>query len=265
MNRIRSWFPFAVHLSGFALALAPCSMATGRASSALFASLLHLASHCTQRASVSTPITQTKTRKACHADSTLIVPSLASVGLACSQPGQSTRAVIFNGLSGLGFGSPLVLIIAGVQLSTPHQLIATSTAVVTSARAIAASSFTAIYGAALNKSIAAKLPSYIAEAAESAGLPSSSIQAFVGAMASKAPNVASIPGVTPDIIAAGAAAAERALADSFRIIYIIAVPFGVVAVILCFLLPNLSATMHYKIDAPMELFHARQKDSRHQA
>jgi hypothetical protein len=54
------------------------------------------------------------------------------IGLTTIQPGDSTRAVVFAGLAGLGFGGPLVLIIAGVQLSTPHHLIATATALTVS-------------------------------------------------------------------------------------------------------------------------------------
>lgn len=190
---------------------------------------------------------------------------LLAVGMACVQPGASTRFVIFDALSGIGFGSPLILIIAAVQLATPHHLIATSTAVVTSSRAVAASAFTAIYGAALTSGISKKLPSYIAEAAAKEGLPATSIADFVGAIASKAMDgISAIPGVTPNIVAAGLAAAQQAYADSYRVIYIIAVPFGVVAVILCFFIPDLSKTMHYRVDAPLEEIHAKQKREGHE-
>lgn len=183
-----------------------------------------------------------------------------TAGMATVQPGQSTKAIIFDGMAGLGFGAPLILIIAAVQLATPHHLIATATAVVTSSRAVAASSFTAIYGAALNTRIGEKLPSYVAEAAAKAGLPATSIPAFVGAIASKdTAAIPTIPGVTPEIIGAGVAAAQQALADSFRVIYIIAAPFGALAVVMCFFLGDLSKTMHYRVDAPMEELHAKHK------
>lgn len=58
------------------------------------------------------------------------------IGLATIQPGQNANPIGFAALAGLGFGGPLVLIIAGVHLSTPHHLIATATAVVTSSRAV---------------------------------------------------------------------------------------------------------------------------------
>ncbi|CAD6587036.1 MAG: hypothetical protein CYPHOPRED_003766 [Cyphobasidiales sp. Tagirdzhanova-0007] len=180
------------------------------------------------------------------------------VGLATVQPGQSTRTIVFDGLAGLGFGAPFILVIAGVQLSTPHHLIATATAVVTSSRAVAASTFTAIYGAALSTRLDAKIPAYIAKAALAAGLPPSSLPAFVSAIATKdVAALPTIPGVTPPIIAAAIAAVSQALADGFRIIFIIAAPFGLVAIVACYFLGDLSKTMHYRVDAPMEEIHAK--------
>lgn len=60
----------------------------------------------------------------------------ATVGMATVQLNTSTSFVVFNGLAGLGFGAPLVLIISGAQLATPQSLIATGTAVITSTRAV---------------------------------------------------------------------------------------------------------------------------------
>ncbi|EWY84354.1 hypothetical protein FOYG_11814 [Fusarium oxysporum NRRL 32931] len=104
------------------------------------------------------------------------------VGLVTIEPYDSTNAVIFAGLAGLGFGAPLILIVAGVQLSTPDHLIATATAATTSARAIAVTTFTAIYSASLSTRLESYIPSYVAKAALSAGLPKSSLVAFIKAL-----------------------------------------------------------------------------------
>jgi hypothetical protein len=185
---------------------------------------------------------------------------ISQVGLATIQPDQSTRAIVFDGLAGLGFGSLLILIVAGVQLSTPHHLIATATAVVTSSRAIAASTFTAIYAAALTSRTSVKLPSYVASAAQLGGLPPSSVEPFVQALLNNdTATLFSIPGVTPAIVASGLAALKQALADSFRIVYIIAIPFGVVAIILCWFLEDMSKAMTYRVDAPVEELHPKRE------
>lgn len=182
----------------------------------------------------------------------------AIVGLATIRPNESTNAVVFAGLAGFGFGAPLILVITGVQLATPYHLIATATAVTTSSRAIAATVFISIYAAALNKRIGTKLPAYVAKAAAMAGLPPSSIEAFVGALASNNPAaLAKIPGVTPAIIGAGVVALKQAFADSVRVVFIIAAPFGALACLACFFMGDLRKKMDYRVDAPLEELHAK--------
>lgn len=182
----------------------------------------------------------------------------AITGLACIQRNDSTTAIILAGLAGIGFGAPLILIITGVQLSTSHHLIATATAVTTSSRAVAATVFTAIYTASLNSGLDAKIPSYIAKAALDAGLPPTSLKAFITALAgADVAALPGIPGVTPEIIGLGVAALKQAFADSIRVIFIIAAPFGALACIGCFFLGDLKKTMNYRVDAPVEDLHAK--------
>ena len=69
--------------------------------------------------------------------------------------------------------------------------------------------------------------------------------------------LAKVPGVTPAAIAQGARALQQAYADAIRIIFIIAVPFGVVACITCCFLGDLKETMNYHVDAPVEELHAK--------
>jgi Fungal trichothecene efflux pump (TRI12) len=180
------------------------------------------------------------------------------IGLATIQPGDSTRAIIFSGLVGLGFGAPLALIIAGVQLSTPYHLIATATALTTSTRAVAAAMFTAIYSAVVNNRLDNYIPSYVGKAAVRAGLPITSVPAFVGALASNNATVLPhIPGVTPLIIGSGVNALKSAFADGIRAVFMIAAPFGALACLACFFLGDMKAVMNYHVDAPMEDLHAK--------
>lgn len=180
------------------------------------------------------------------------------VGFATIQPGDSISAMAFAGLSGLGFGSPLILVIAGVHLSTPHEFIATATAITTSSRAVATTVFTAIYAAAFNTRLEKRLPNYVGAAALRAGLPQSSLREFVEALAANEPAVLQkIPGVNPAIVQAGVVALRRAFADSIRVVFIIAAPFGVLACIACFFIADLRSTMNYHVDAPVEALHAK--------
>ena len=181
------------------------------------------------------------------------------LGLATIQLGDNFSQLAFAALAGLGFGGPIVLIVSGVQLIVPHHLIATSTAVTISSRAIGASIFTAIYAATLTDGLTEKIPRYVAKAAANAGLTPSSIPAFVAALAGNdEAALAAVPGATSTIVSQGATALKQAYADSLRPIFIIGVPFGVVACVMCFWLGDLKDTMTYRVDAPVETLHAKQ-------
>lgn len=180
------------------------------------------------------------------------------VGLATLQPDKSANPVVFSGLAGLGFGFLIVLIVTSVQLSTPHHLIATATAATVSCRAVGATVFTAIYAASFASRFKSKLPAYVAEAALKAGLPPSSLKPFIEALAAgDLSALSTIGGVSPQIVGAGVVALKQAFADSIRVLYIIAAPFGIVACIACLFLGDMKETMNYRVDAPLEEMKAK--------
>lgn len=191
-----------------------------------------------------------------------IILTAGLVGLCTVEPGQSVNAIAFSVLLGIGFGAPLILVVTGVQLSTPHRLIATATACTTSSRAVAGAMFSAVNVAAFNTRLGTLLPEYVAKAALAAGLPEASLPAFIGALSTgDAAALAEIPGVTPAVIAAGVGALQQAFADAIRVIFIIAAPFGVVAIVACCFLGDLKETMNYRVDAPVEKL--QEKHGRH--
>lgn len=102
----------------------------------------------------------------------------AIVGFACILPGFSVATIAFGCMAGLGFGSALILLVSAVQLSTPHHLIATATAVLTATRAVFATVLTAIYAAALRERLNTKLPAYIAQATTTSGLAPQTVTLF---------------------------------------------------------------------------------------
>ena len=180
------------------------------------------------------------------------------VGLATIQPKDELNALAFAGLAGLGFGAPLILLIAAVQLSTPHHLIATATAATTCSRAVATAVFTAIFSAALNARLENYIQSYIAKAALQAGLPTTSVEEFVKKFAAGNTSALSrISGVDSAVIGAGVDALKQAYADGIRVVYIIAAPFGLLACICCLFLGDLRSAMNYAVDAPLEDLHSK--------
>ncbi|KAJ5585641.1 hypothetical protein N7450_005428 [Penicillium hetheringtonii] len=180
------------------------------------------------------------------------------VGLATIYPKDGLNALAFSGLAGLGFGSPLILLIAAVQLSTPHHLIATATAATTCSRAIASTIFTAVFAAAFKARVQRFIPDYVSHVVLEAGLPYTSVGDFVKAIAAGDESaLSSVAGVDMGILSAGSNAAKQAFADSVRAVYIIAAPFGLLACICCFFLGDLRMAMNYTVDAPLEALHPR--------
>ncbi|KAK5312453.1 hypothetical protein LTR93_011324 [Exophiala xenobiotica] len=184
---------------------------------------------------------------------------IVTAGLAASaslQPNDNFKQLAFMALTGIGFGAPC-LIISGVQLSTPHRLIATATAVTVSFRAVGATVFGVVYYAALDTRLQKYLPNYIETAARTAGLQDSSIPAFVTTLITgDTTRLAAIVGVTPAIITAGQTAFKQAYADSLRVVYMITPPFGVAACIACLFLGDLRKAMDYRVEAPVEKLEA---------
>ena len=176
-----------------------------------------------------------------------------NVGLATIQPGQSTRALAFAALLGAGFAAPLVLVVTGVQLVTPHRLIATATACTTTSCAISGAVFSAIYTVAFTNKLEHDLPALIAQAAASNGLPAASIPGLIEAPSTAdAAALPHIEGVNPKIIAAASSALQHAYANSVRLVYIIAAPFALLAIVICWALGNVKPTMNYRTDAAIE-------------
>ncbi|KAJ5885601.1 hypothetical protein N7504_011437 [Penicillium tannophilum] len=180
------------------------------------------------------------------------------VGLATIQPGDDFSSLAFSAVAGIGFGAPLILIIAGVQLSVPHRLIATATASTTCSRAVSVAVFTAVASAAMKSRLDKYIPTYTAKAALEAGLPDSSLAGFVTALTSEdTAALQKVAGVNSHIIEAGVMALKQAYADGIRIVFIIAAPFGVVAIIACIFLGDVKSVMNYGVDAPVEDLHAK--------
>lgn len=180
------------------------------------------------------------------------------IGMATIQPGQNANPMIFAALGGIGTASVLSLAIAGVQLASPHAHLATATAVAVIARAISSTSFTSIYSAVVTQKLDVYIPSYVTRSVALAGLPESSISAFIQALtANNSEQLAKVPGVSQSIIQAGVHALQQAYADGIRYTYIIAAPFLLLAAISAWFLGDLKSIMNYHVDAPVEKLNAK--------
>jgi hypothetical protein len=108
----------------------------------------------------------------------------------------------------------------------------------------------AIYTTVLTNRLGETVPAQVPAAVLAAGLPPASVPGFMaGLAAGNATLLEAVPGISGDIIAAGAAAYKQASADAYRSVYFVIMGFGIFGSILTFWAPNTDKYMSDKIAA----------------
>ncbi|KZO91463.1 MFS general substrate transporter [Calocera viscosa TUFC12733] len=171
-----------------------------------------------------------------------------AIGLACAQPSATRLPILWAVISGIGFASPQVFLTVALQLAVPPEYMGLASAMSQTSRFVGGSIGIAISGAIFTAEINTKLPTYIADAAISAGISSQYVAEFVEAIVAQNITLAqTIPGVTPEIAQSGVYASLQAYAASFKYIWALEIPFVVVGLIgILFLQPikkQLTATV----------------------
>lgn len=101
------------------------------------------------------------------------------------------------------------------------------------------------------------IPEQVPPAIIDAGLPESSVAAFMQAFTLGADAFKSVPGITDQILAVGNRAYKDANADAYRTVYLVTIAFSGIAVILTWWAPNtedlmsgeIAATLHHEVQA----------------
>ncbi|KAF7561126.1 hypothetical protein G7046_g3004 [Stylonectria norvegica] len=155
-------------------------------------------------------------------------------------------------LMGMALGMTLTTLVTVAQLSTPPQLIAYATGLIISVRSLGGTIGIAIYNSLFTQQMK-KLPDNVAKAAISNGLSTNSIEDFVGALLSRNTTaLLAVPGVTPEIIQAGANASLDTYSMGFRNVWIAATCFVVLAAFVAAFLYDPEKEFNMHIDAPVE-------------
>ncbi|KAM0746727.1 MFS general substrate transporter [Meredithblackwellia eburnea MCA 4105] len=193
--------------------------------------------------------------------------SLFLVGLATSTPSQKKVSIAWAILFGLGFSQPITLVTAVAQFSAPASLMATSTGVFISVRAIGGTSGSVVALAVFASSMAKQLPSRVAGAALSLGASPANLATIIPAAASfNATALAETPGIAPaeipQFVAACINAVLQAYSHSFHLAWWTVFPFVVLALIAVLCFKGISSQMNYLVDAPLEELHAKHERKR---
>lgn len=127
----------------------------------------------------------------------------------------------------------------GVTLVIQPQDIGLATGVLGSIRAAGGAIAQALYVSVLDNKLTEYLPANVAPAAVKAGLPSSSLpKLFAGITAG---NFSAVPGITPQIIAVVGEQVTRSYIDSFKVVFYVTVPFGVILILAACFVPNMES------------------------
>ena len=148
-----------------------------------------------------------------------------------------------------GNGAIIVPALTLALYASPDEYIGTVGALSLSSRFLGGSVGTSIYFNVFNENVNKKLPAYIAKAAIAAGLPSTSVTAYVTAVLADPTGkmAAAVKGVTPAILGTAQLATQWAYADSLKYVWYTSIPFGVISCICCLFLPNIGRYMTNRV------------------
>lgn len=182
----------------------------------------------------------------------------AIIGWATLQPDQNATTLALAALLGFGFGSTYGQIVSAAQLVTPHELIATATALTLTFRSLGPALFLPLFNAAVTPRLTKYIPSYIAKAATQAGVPTDLLPALVEALVEgQASSIPDDPSITASVLAACTRALQQAYADALRWVAIAIAIMVVTAMVACCFLSTTQDLMNYHVDAPVEALHAK--------
>ncbi|KAK4051412.1 hypothetical protein OIV83_002896 [Microbotryomycetes sp. JL201] len=172
------------------------------------------------------------------------------VGIAESKL-NGTMGTIFNGIGGLGFATPLILLMTLVQLSTPPLFIGVASALVISVRTLGGVVGLAIADAIYGSKTNTQIPDAMAKAAVMNGLPPQSIGPLIVSFFSHS-DPSKIPGATGPIIGAAFGAAKQVQADAYRIVWYAFLPGTIIAAVVCAFFHQPRDRMNWIVDAPLD-------------
>ncbi|KAK3934176.1 major facilitator superfamily domain-containing protein [Diplogelasinospora grovesii] len=172
--------------------------------------------------------------------------------MANSSPATSQQVWGYPVFLGTALGMSLVALVTAAQLSTPPELIAITSGLIIGIRSLGGSVGLAIYNALFTDAMG-HLGDNIAAAVIPLGLPPNATGAFIGALTSHNEEALfQIPGVTPQIVGAGADALLGTYTTGFKHVWIAASCFVALAAVLAVFLKDQRKEFNMHIDAPIE-------------
>ncbi|RDW69734.1 MFS general substrate transporter-4 [Coleophoma cylindrospora] len=168
-------------------------------------------------------------------------------------PSMSKAQIGFNVLSGLGQSGPLTLLIALIQFTAPHAYLSTATGLAFSARALGGAYGSAVLDTIINGKLASSYAPKVSSAAVMAGLPNTSVETLLLALAAGSTTaINAVPGMNEQILAATMTASHNAYANAYRLAWASIVPFVILALVAVAALKGVRELMTEHVEATVE-------------
>ena len=140
----------------------------------------------------------------------------------------------------IGWNESLCLTNAGVELED-QQEIGTAVGMAGSIRSAISTVAASVYVVVLTNRLGATIPVEVPAAVTEAGLPASSVVAFLTGFTTG--DFSAVPGLTPSILSVGVAAYKVASAHAYETVFLVSIAFSGIAVIITAWAPNVGDKM----------------------
>jgi hypothetical protein len=148
----------------------------------------------------------------------------------------------------IGWNESLCLTNAGIEVED-QQEIGTAVGMAGSIRSAISTVAATVYVVVLTNRLGATIPAEVPPAVIAAGLPKSSVAAFLAGFTTS--DFSDVPGLTPKITAVGIAAYKLANAHAYKTVFLTSIAFTGLAVIISFWAPNVDDKMTAEVAATL--------------
>ncbi|KAL1891973.1 hypothetical protein Sste5346_007317 [Sporothrix stenoceras] len=181
---------------------------------------------------------------------TLILSGIFFGTMATSTVDSKARSstIMTLGVFFVGWAESLAITMITLSISNQQEL-GSAGGLAGSVRFLIVSIASTIYTVVLNNRLASTVAAQVPAALEAAGLPASSVAAFIAALTSG--DYSGVAGLTDDITAAGTKAYKQANVDAYRTVFLVTIAFTGIAIITSFFLPRVESVMTSQVAATL--------------
>ncbi|KAK5048186.1 hypothetical protein LTR84_005856 [Exophiala bonariae] len=156
-----------------------------------------------------------------------------------ANPTNGSFVIAMGTLAGFGVGGILVPAATVALVVVPDSLLATTAALSLSIRTLGGTIGYTIYLAVFMNKLSTNLPNSVARYVTEAGLSGKDVENFVTIFLTDPANIDNVPGYTVEIAAAANLGSRWGYSESLKWVWVTSVPFGVLAMVACCLLPSI--------------------------